>query len=451
MNDRENKKALNVLTEITRTPPKRIIDAGNAFLSAFTQYISKYSSAVIVEEEFVSKYRAAVIAQEELEEKIATKTSVFRKKIPFKSVPKSVPNVDPNFISEDEMFAFSEEIATVDEKLIVSNIPQIGDTIIAERKGIRKNVKLIEVISSGGEGITYRTDMPNLVAKIYKNGKNNKHKYEKINLMLTKKIFCKGVCFPIAAAYNKENEFIGYLMPEAKGKELQRCVFIPKLLTKEFPNWKKRDTVELCITILKKLKYLHDRNIILGDINPNNILVVSPKEVYFVDTDSFQIEGFPCPVGTTNFTAPEIQGRKYESFLRTMGHEQFAVATLLFMIMHPGKPPYSVQGGENQSKNIINMDFPYPLGDESAERAPDGPWRFCWSHLPFTLKEAFYQTFKEGEERSTEKNRYSSDDWLQMFKDYLELLENTAFSYNNEMSTELFPMAFKESAKGESI
>ena len=88
-------------------------------------------------------------------------------------------------------------------------------------------------------------------------------------------------------------EFVGYMMPKAKGKELQKSIFIKPLFLKNFPNWKKRDTVELCITILEKIKYLHDRNIVMGDINPANILVVSPKEVYFVDTDSYQVEDFP--------------------------------------------------------------------------------------------------------------------------------------------------------------
>lgn len=163
--------------------------------------------------------------------------------------------------------------------------------------------------------------------------------------------------FPLAVLHNTRNEFVGYLMPEAKGKELQKCVFIPQLLKKTHPDWKKTETVQLCITILKKLKYLHERNVILGDINPNNILVESPTEVYFVDTDSYQIEGFPCPVGTINFTAPEIQRKKFDTFLRTLGNERFAVATLLFMIMLPGKSPYSLQGGENQIDNIINGDF----------------------------------------------------------------------------------------------
>ena len=189
--------------------------------------------------------------------------------------------------------------------------------------------------------------------------------------MLSKKIECEGVCYPVAALYNSNKEFIGYMMPKAKGKELQKSIFIKPLFLKNFPNWKKRDTVELCITILEKIKYLHDRNIVMGDINPANILIVSPKEVYFVDTDSYQVEDFPCPVGTNNYTAPEIQRKHFSDFLRTMGNENFAVATLLFMIMLPGKPPYSQQGGEDPINNIIKMDFSYPLYNKKERKLAD--------------------------------------------------------------------------------
>src|SRR5574344_1224698 len=199
--------------------------------------------------------------------------------------------------------------------------------------------------------------------------------------MFSKEIECEGVCYPVAALYNSNKEFVGYMMPKARGKELQKSIFIKPLFLKNFPNWKKRDTVELCITILEKIKYLHDRNIVMGDINPANILVVSPKEVYFVDTDSYQVENFPCAVGTNNYTAPEIQRKHFSDFLRTMGTENFAVATLLFMIILPLKPPYSQQGGEDPINNIIRMDFSYPFGDNSNKKTPDGPWRYIWSHL----------------------------------------------------------------------
>lgn len=179
---------------------------------------------------------------------------------------------------------------------------------------------------------------------------------------------------------------------------------MPELLKKYFPNWNKVDTVQLCVTILKKLKYLHDRNVILGDINPYNILVVSPTEVYFVDTDSRQVEGFACPVGTPLFTAPEVQGK-------TLGN-------LLFMIMHPGKPPYSMQDGEGIVANIRNGEFPYPLGELKTGK-------FCWSHLPRkTIKETFYQTFWRDGTLHGEKERPGTGTWLQLFEDYLNLLKN---------------------------
>ena len=348
-------------------------------------------------------------------------------------------------ISDNEKFNLSKTITSVpDEKLVVSSIPY--EEVYAQRGMQQGSIKLLKAIASGGEGTIYITNTP-YVAKIYKKEKINKRKYEKINLMLSKEIECEGICYPVACIYNNEKQFVGYLMPKAQGKELQRSLFIKPLLIKNFPNWKKRDTVELCVTILEKIKYLHDRNIIMGDINPGNILVVSPKEVYFVDTDSYQIEGFPCPVGTINYTAPEIQRKNFGCFLRTLGNENFAVATLLFMIMLPGKPPYSQQGGESLIENIIKMDFSYPFGEQSNKKTPDGPWRFIWSHLPYDIKEAFYHTFRKDGDNSTEKDRLTVDEWLSKFKYYLQLLDSGKFGTQDKMSEDLFPVRHKKNPK----
>lgn len=346
-------------------------------------------------------------------------------------------------LDEDEVFRICNNVTTLDDsRLIVSHIP-IENEILYTPCG---PIKLESKVAAGGEGVIYNTNTP-YVAKIYKRENNTKRKYEKIKLMLSKKIKCEGVCYPVLALYNNNQEFVGYMMPKAKGKELQKSIFIKPLFQKNFPNWKKRDTVELCITILKKIKYLHDRNIIMGDINPANILVVSSKEVYFVDTDSYQVENFPCPVGTNNYTAPEIQRKHFSDFLRTMGNENFAVATLLFMIMLPGKPPYSQQGGEDPISNIINMDFSYPFGDNSNKKTPDGPWRYIWSHLTYDLKKAFYNTFRKGGDYSTENNRLTVDEWIPIFTYYLELLDSGKFGKQDKMSEELFPTRHKKNSK----
>lgn len=353
-------------------------------------------------------------------------------------------SVEENSPDEDEKFALSKSITSIpDVPLKVTSIPNEGDIVIARNPDGEAKIRLEESVSSGGEGTIYKTNTP-YVAKIYKKEKINKRKFEKIKLMISKEFYCDGICWPLAILYNKNNEFTGYLMSEAKGKELQKSLFIKPLLIRNFPNWRKRDTVELCITILDKIRYLHNHNIIMGDINPSNILVTSPSEVYFVDTDSYQIEGFPCPVGTVNYTAPEIQRRNFDTFLRTFGNENFAVATLLFMIMLPGKPPYSQQGGESPIDNIINMDFSYPFGEQSNKKTPDGPWRFIWSHLPYDIKEAFYHTFRMDGDYSADKKRLSVDEWLSKFKYYLQLLDSGKFGSQDKMSEELFPVRYKK-------
>ena len=347
---------------------------------------------------------------------------------------------DGSEIDPDEIFRVCKDVTTLeDEQMRVSHIPTENEEVYTDYG----KIQLLSKVASGGEGTIYTTNTP-YVAKIYKKENNTKRKYEKIKLMLSKPMDCQGICCPVAAIYNSAKEFVGYLMPKASGKELQKSIFIKPLFMRNFPNWKKRDTVELCITILEKIKYLHDRNVIMGDINPANILVVSPKEVYFVDTDSYQIEDFPCPVGTVNYTAPEIQRKHFSDFLRTMGNENFAVATLLFMIMLPGKPPYSQQGGEDPIANIINMDFSYPFGESSNKKTPDGPWRYIWSHLTFDLKKAFYNTFRKGEANSTEQTRISVDEWLPMFRYYLELLDSGKFGRQDKMSEDLFPTRHKK-------
>lgn len=347
-----------------------------------------------------------------------------------------------NTINKDEMFEVGSGVSEISaEPLKITCLPKENENVY---RSDNSAIMLREEIGTGGEAVIYKTDTP-YIAKIYREKKITKRKEAKIELMLKKKISCHGICYPIDILYNASHEFVGYLMPVAKGRILHKTVFAPKeVFLRKFPTWKKIDTVKLCITILKKIKYLHDRNILIGDINGMNILIESPDEVYFVDTDSFQIENFPCPVGTVLFSAPEIQGKHFTDFLRTKGNENFAVATLLFMIMLPGKPPYSHRGGEDMMSNIRNMEFSYPCGEDSNKKTPVGPWRYIWSHLPYFIKESFYKTFRKGEAYSLEKNRLAVDDWLQRFQYYLGLLESGKYGEQDPLSEELFPERLKQ-------
>ena len=282
-----------------------------------------------------------------------------------------------------------------------------------------KPVRLVRKLASGGEGTVYETDQIGVLCKIYHVARLFKGSQRKIELMVSRKVPHSSICWPLAAVQDSHGVFRGFLMPRASGDPLGHGLFIPTVWLANHPQWTRRESVRLAIRVLEAIDYLHRMRVLLGDINPMNILVKDENSAFFVDCDSFQIEGFPCPVGSVNFVAPEIQGQDFSKFLRTTEHELFAVATLLFMILMPGKPPYSHQGGADGATNIKKMHFPYPLGEKASSGAPEGAWRFCWSHITRQIKEAFHQSF-HADYRG--QPRVALATWLRMLREYERIL-----------------------------
>lgn len=304
-----------------------------------------------------------------------------------------------------------------------------------------KPIILKEELGKGGEGIIYLVDTKT-VAKIYHTKSLLPEKEGKIKALIAKKIRIDGICAPLESLFNEKGNFVGYLMPKANaesGFELQTCVFNPALLKLKLADWDRINLVNLSITIIEKIKILHDNDIIIGDINPFNILIKDDKTVYFVDVDSYQVDNYPCPVGTVHFTAPEIQNvDSFNKLIRTKEHEYFAVATLLFMIFHAGKTPFSFQGGGNMKENIISMNFSYPLGDEDNYLAPQGMWEFIWSELSYEIRKGFYTVFKEN-------IRLDITDWLNILNIYLDDLRQGTYP------KAIFPNSTEKIVQGRTI
>ncbi|MDM8561133.1 hypothetical protein [Candidatus Parabeggiatoa sp. HSG14] len=334
----------------------------------------------------------------------------------------------PNATNDDKFKICNQPTKESEKALSVASLPKQGDYVNSPQYG---KVKLTQFISAGGEGEIFETDANRLVCKIYREEKLTNLKKCKLELMLSKSMSIQGVCWPKDIVVNLQNQFVGYLMNKAQGHSLQTSVFVPALLKKKFPDWKREHLVQLAITVAETFKKLHDRNIIVGDINPNNILVVDENNVFFVDVDSYQVEDFPCPVGTINFTAPELQGKNFPEILRTEEHELFAMVTLIFMILFPGKPPYSSQGGGDLAENIKNKNFPYVYEEGKVDTKPFGTWRFIWSHLHRDLKNAFGETFQNG-------NQVPIEEYLEKLKLYLYGGIKKGFASND-----LFPSSYK--------
>lgn len=344
-------------------------------------------------------------------------------------------------------FHFCTQLTTTPDTMVtISELPKEGDLVYDK---VKTPIRLTEKISEGGEGCVYNTSKSGgAVAKIYFDKKLTSHKQSKIDALIASGLSIEGVCFPTAHLYNSKGAFVGYLMPKADGKKLDVSVFKGEGgMGRYFASWTRQDLVNLAISILTIIKKIHESGILIGDINGSNILVKSPTEVYFVDTDSFQINDYPCPVGTMEFTAPEIQGKNYNSFLRTIGNENFAVAVLLFRLMMFGLNPYAQQGGAEIEHNIRTGDFSFPYKEKSNNKIPKGDWCYFWSHLFFKLKEHFYFTFRKGETRFEEKKRPGVDVWLKDLFFYKKQLEDGTLEGIDKESLKMFPKTYKK-AKG---
>ena len=295
-------------------------------------------------------------------------------------------------------------------------------------------ISLGEKIASGGEGTVYEID-GNKVAKIYFEPQG---RLPKMSAFISKGLKVRGICTPDELLYDKDKKFVGFTMQKAEGKSLQLSVFQPQLFKNLFPSWSKIEITKLALNVLDKIEVLHEKDILVGDINPMNINVVNYDDVYLLDTDSFQIDDYPCPVGTVDFTAPEIQGVNYTEFIRSKEHEYYAIATLLFMIFLPGKHPYSRSGGGEKQENIINHDFVFPLGDEDSYSTPKGQWEAIWYSLPFDIRKCFYNVFKKNK-------RYPITTWKKLLNQYLVDLDA------NQYTREIFPMTSETITKDKTL
>lgn len=125
-------------------------------------------------------------------------------------------------VATSEKFRVLNRITSIpDKRLPVRDIPGAGDTVNTSKGTMR----LTDLIASGGEGAIYGTNSPS-VAKIYKAEKLTTRRRDKIMLMLSHRAECPGVCWPTEALTNSAGEFVGYLMPKASGRELQKSIFI---------------------------------------------------------------------------------------------------------------------------------------------------------------------------------------------------------------------------------
>lgn len=238
---------------------------------------------------------------------------------------------------------------------------------------------------TGGEGTVYQT-YNNLMAKIYHQDNITYLNFKKLSNMMEMDIYNPFICWPKDFLYDENHTFVGYLMDE-----ISDATTLLTLRLENFSDYNHIQRFILCYNLMKNLNYLHEKNILVGDLKPDNILVKSPEEVYFIDCGCYQIGDYACPVCHPEYTKRVFKNNELKEQLRTVEDEYYPINKLAFEILIRKNYTYSPNhlDIENQDKN----QFHYPL--DVTNIVPETEDMAIWCVLTQSMREFFYYYFKE--------------------------------------------------------
>lgn len=290
-------------------------------------------------------------------------------------------------------------------------------------------------LGTGGEGIVSEIQGENSkVAKIYKADrfKTDQDRFtmeRKLKAMLDMNIsaYVDGklrLTWPLDILY-ENGSMVGFVMPKINSKykifDVQRVEMAEKI----YPNYTWKYAVQFAYNLSVAVKYVHDKNIVIGDFNQNNISIdTSTGAVILIDCDSFDIrdpksgEHFPCKVGLPEMLAPELQTvRNLANGTFTKETDNFSLAIHIFRLLMRNEDPFGGVITMSRSLSTVSANAPIINGECSYVRTVSGkeiPGRSpTLDMLPVDIQELFKKTFDYDASTALRriKNRATATEW----------------------------------------
>lgn len=327
--------------------------------------------------------------------------------LPYEMITATANTVDPD--------------AAGDGYFSIDNLPEEGHTVyLADRTPVR----ITKFLASGGEGgvydCTYKTGY---LAKVYHDGQLNALRVKKMLQMEKKQVRYEGLCWPEHVLFTQSGEPIGFVMKKVQGSALSVLFDSYESVLNQFPHWKRRNLIQLCIEVLSRIQYLHLFGILIGDVRLNNIMITTAGEPALVDLDSCQTDNLPCPGGFGEFTPPELQNQQFSKTLRTYGNESFSCAVIMFKILFCGLHPYDqIDGADSIEEDIAKKNFPFTLDtkDDFKKIMFSDYYSEVWKSTPYPFQKFLLDIFKNGER----PNIQTMIMMLRTYDKFIELNEN---------------------------
>jgi DNA-binding helix-hairpin-helix protein with protein kinase domain len=245
-------------------------------------------------------------------------------------------------------------------------------------------VRLGPELGRGGEGAVYEvighaTDEPR-VAKIYFKAPTPA-KVEKLRAMARAATpsLLRVAAWPIDLLDDEHGRVRGFLMPRVAAREDAHELYSPRSRRRAFPDADFRFIVRAAANIARAFAQVHAAGHVIGDVNHGNALIGQDATVVLIDCDSFQIRDragrtYTCDVGVPLFTAPELQDTGFRGLRRSIRHDSFGLAVLLFHLLYLGRHPFAgryVDGEMTIERAIAESRFAYGAG--AASRGMSAP------------------------------------------------------------------------------
>lgn len=319
------------------------------------------------------------------------------------------------------------------------------------RRGMTYN--LGTKIKGGGEGEVYELQgRSDLVAKIYYDSKftptsecSNPYEIlkEKIETMLDQPVDpymnnVLSVAWPQDILYDASGKFVGYTMPRVNSKYHIYAASRERERNALYKNYTWKVGILIAYNLALAVKKIHETGAIVGDLNPNNIMIDSKGHVTLIDTDSFNITNkqtgkvYKCSVGVPEMLPPELQGKNLAktTSVFTKETDSFALSIHIFNLLMNNCHPFGCVGmNKSQSSssnnpmvhNIVKGNCPY-VTSGAGDKSPNAPDMMV---LPTDIRALFDRAFSynvtTAVKQSTISKRPSAEEW-----------QNVLWSFYNE-------------------
>jgi DNA-binding helix-hairpin-helix protein with protein kinase domain len=264
-------------------------------------------------------------------------------------------------------------------------------------------LRLGREIGRGGEGVVYEIEgRAEQVAKLYL-APVDSQKTAKLQTMVLKRTdaLTKLAAWPSDLLLKApKGRVAGLLMKKISGFRPIHELYTPKSRLQEFPRANWPFLVHVAANIARAFALIHSYGVVIGDVNHGNILVNDIGITSLIDCDSYQVlnngQKFVCEVGVSAYTPPELQGKNFSAIVRTVNHDNFGLALLVFHLLFMGRHPFAGRflgtGEMPVERAIREYRFAFSANGKALQMAPP-PNSLQLSDVPPHLAKFFEQAF----------------------------------------------------------